>query len=75
MGEMNFSGQIQFFFLNNFILSLKIVNILQMNNDDEKNQIDLLKLKNRKIEWCFLEILGLKIALLALKVRFRQSWD
>ena len=48
MGEMNFSGQIQFFFLNNFILSLKIVNILQMNNDDEKNQIDLLKVKNRE---------------------------
>ena len=33
------------------------------------------KLKKEKIEWRFLEILGLKIALLALKVRFRQSWD
>ena len=42
MGKFNF-------FLNNFILSLKIVNILQlMNNDDEKNQIDLLKVKKRK---------------------------
>ena len=49
--EMNYNvGKFKIFFLlNHFFLSLNIVNILQMNIDDEKSQMDLLKVqKHRK---------------------------